>query len=108
MAAWLGASGWTLYVGYSGIEAPLVILFMGLSLLAAWRAAASPSPANGALLGLTMGLCFLARLDSFFFLGVLALLVLPALLGPTIVLLLYPVVARLLANMSGVGWGGGF
>jgi len=38
----------------------------------------------------------------------LTILVLPALLGPTIVLLLYPVVARLLANMSGMGWGGGF
>jgi len=38
----------------------------------------------------------------------LTILVLPALLGPTIVLLLYPVVDRLLANMSGMGWGGGF
>jgi len=38
----------------------------------------------------------------------LTILVLPALLGPTIVLLLYPVVARLLASMAGVGWGGGF
>jgi len=38
----------------------------------------------------------------------LTVLVLPSLLGPTIVLLLYPVVARLLASMAGVGWGGGF
>jgi hypothetical protein len=38
----------------------------------------------------------------------LTVLVLPALLGPAIVVLLYPVVARLLANMGGVGWGGGF
>ena len=34
----------------------------------------------------------------------LTVLVLPALLGPAIVVLLYPVVARLLANMSGTGW----
>jgi len=38
----------------------------------------------------------------------LTVLVLPALLGPAIVVLLYPVVARLLANMGGTGWGGGF
>jgi len=38
----------------------------------------------------------------------LTILVLPALLGPSIVVLLYPVVARLLAGMSGTGWGGGF
>ena len=38
----------------------------------------------------------------------LTLLVLPALLGPAIVVLLYPVVARLLANMGGAGWSGGF
>ena len=38
----------------------------------------------------------------------LTLLVLPALLGPAIVLLLYPLAARLLASMSGMGWGGGF
>ncbi|MFH1469960.1 MAG: hypothetical protein ABIO70_36585 [Pseudomonadota bacterium] len=79
MAAWLGASGWTLYVLFSGIEAPLVVLMMGLAVLAAWRTQAAPSPGNAALLGLTMGLCFLARLDAFFFLGPLALLVLPAL-----------------------------
>jgi len=38
----------------------------------------------------------------------LTVLVLPALLGPAIVVLLYPVVARLLANMGGAGWSGGF
>ena len=38
----------------------------------------------------------------------LTLLVLPALLGPAIVLLLYPLAARLLAGMSGMGWSGGF
>jgi hypothetical protein len=38
----------------------------------------------------------------------LTVLVLPALLGPTIVVLLYPVVARLLAGMGGAGWNGGF
>ena len=38
----------------------------------------------------------------------LTILVLPALLGPTIVVLLYPVVARLLAGMGGAGWNGGF
>ena len=38
----------------------------------------------------------------------LTLFVLPALLGPAIVVLLYPVVARLLAQMGGTGWGGGF
>jgi len=38
----------------------------------------------------------------------LTVLVLPALLGPAIVLLLYPVVARLLASMGNMGWGGGF
>ena len=38
----------------------------------------------------------------------LTVLVLPALLGPSIVVLLYPVVARLLLNMGGTGWSGGF
>ncbi len=38
----------------------------------------------------------------------LTVLVLPALLGPAIVVLLYPVVARLLVNMGGAGWPGGF
>ena len=38
----------------------------------------------------------------------LTLFVLPALLGPAIVVLLYPVVARLLAQMGGTGWGGGY
>lgn len=38
----------------------------------------------------------------------LTLLVLPALLGPAIVALLYPVAARLLANIGGSGWSGGF
>ena len=38
----------------------------------------------------------------------LTILVLPALLGPSIMVLLYPVVARLLASMAGAGWGGGF
>ncbi len=38
----------------------------------------------------------------------LTILVLPALLGPAIVVLLYPMVARLLANMGGAGWYGGF
>ena len=38
----------------------------------------------------------------------LTLLVLPALLGPAIVALLYPVAARLLASISGSGWSGGF
>ena len=38
----------------------------------------------------------------------LTLFVLPALLGPSIVVLLYPVAARLLAGMGGNGWGAGF
>lgn len=38
----------------------------------------------------------------------LTVVVLPSLLGPAIVVLLYPVVARLLANMGGAGWSGGF
>jgi len=38
----------------------------------------------------------------------LTILVLPALLGPAIVLLLYPIVARLLASLGNMGWGGGF
>lgn len=38
----------------------------------------------------------------------LTVLVLPALLGPVIVLLVYPMVARLLAGLSNIGWNGGF
>lgn len=38
----------------------------------------------------------------------LTVLVLPALLGPTIVLLIYPMVARLLAAMGGISWAGGY
>ena len=38
----------------------------------------------------------------------LTLIVLPALLGPAIVALLYPVAARLLASIGGNGWSGGF
>ena len=38
----------------------------------------------------------------------LTVLVLPALLGPAIVVLLYPMVARLLAAMGGMSWAGGY
>ncbi len=38
----------------------------------------------------------------------LTVLVLPALLGPTIVVLIYPMVARLLASMGGMSWAGGY
>jgi len=38
----------------------------------------------------------------------LTLLVLPALLGPAIVALSYPVAARLIASIGGNGWSGGF
>ncbi|MBU4353047.1 MAG: hypothetical protein KJ939_08275 [Nanoarchaeota archaeon] len=38
----------------------------------------------------------------------LTVLVLPALLGPAIVALVYPMVARLLAAMSGMSWAGGY
>jgi hypothetical protein len=82
--AWLGASGWTLFVLMSGMETPLVLFFMGTSQL---LAAPFLLPEEGSslglrtvvLLGLSMGLCFLARLDSVFYLLPLAALLLPAL-----------------------------
>lgn len=81
----MGGFGWTIYVFYSGVETPLVILLVGLCLLLADPVAAGTdrSPKRLAWLGLIMGLTFLSRLDSIFLLIPLGLLILSRLLYPS-------------------------
>lgn len=84
MLAWVGGSGWSIFVLYSGLETPLVVLMVGVCLLYSQSLlkgdlenGTSSSLWSVIRLGLAMGLCFLARLDSVFFLILLSLLLLP-------------------------------
>lgn len=72
----LGAYWWSVHTLYSGMETPLVVLLMGVSLLLAHRLLADRRTVTAVLLGVAMAGTFLARLDSIFFLGVLGLVVL--------------------------------
>jgi hypothetical protein len=87
MLAWAGGSGWSIFVLYSGLETPLVVLMIGVCLLYSRSLLKGDFENNTPYslwpvirLGLAMGLCFLARLDSIFFLMLLSLLLLPNLL----------------------------
>jgi hypothetical protein len=87
MLAWVGGSGWSIFVLYAGLETPLVLLMVGLCLLSAKiffdeTQATSPGISTwySARLGLVMGLCFLSRLDTIFFLILLSLMLLPTLI----------------------------
>ncbi len=71
----LGGYWWSVSVLYGLMETPLVLLFVGLSLLWARRFASNPSAGHrhAAVLGFLMAGALLARLDSVFFVGLLAL-----------------------------------
>jgi hypothetical protein len=72
----IGAYWWSVHVLYSGMETPLVVLMMGVSLLMAHRLIDNRSTGTAVALGAAMAFTLLARLDSVFFLGVLGLVVL--------------------------------
>jgi hypothetical protein len=74
----LGLYWWSVATLFSMLETPLVILFVGLSLLAARRTMQAPAPSlvQGSVLGAVLALTFLARLDSVFFLACLSLVLL--------------------------------
>ena len=71
----LGSYWWSIYTLYSGMETPLVILLMGLSLLLAHQLMRSHTLSLLSL-GVVMAATFLSRLDTVFFLGALGLFVL--------------------------------
>lgn len=75
----LGGYWWSVHTLYSGMETPLVVLLMGVSLLLAHRVLENHSVATAVALGSAMAGTFLARLDSIFFLGVLGCVLLIAL-----------------------------
>jgi hypothetical protein len=70
----LGGYWWSIYTLYSGMETPLVVLMIGLLLLQTLRTMerAVITWWDSSLLGLLFAATFLARLDSIFFLLVLA------------------------------------
>jgi hypothetical protein len=74
----MGCFGWTIYIFYSGVETPLVLILIALALLLADRVISESTPPlkRVAWLGLVMGLTFLARLDTIFLLIPLGLLLL--------------------------------
>jgi hypothetical protein len=74
----MGCFGWTIYVFYSGVETPLVLLLIALALLLADKVIteAISSVKHLGWLGLVMALTFLARLDSVFLLIPLGVLLL--------------------------------
>jgi hypothetical protein len=71
----LGGYWWGVTHLFSMLETPLVMAFIGLTLLVAHRilSAEKPRRTDAIQLGLAMGGAFLARLDSVFFLGCLIL-----------------------------------
>lgn len=69
----LGSYWWSIYTLYSGMETPLVVLLMGLSLAAGKKLLESPSIKLAFLLSIIVAATFLARLDSVFFLAPLGL-----------------------------------
>lgn len=75
----LGAYWWSVHYLYSGMETPLVVLLIGVSLLLAHRLLENRSTGTAVALGIAMAFTFLARLDSVFFLGVLGCVLLVAL-----------------------------
>ena len=71
MCTVLGASGWSIYVLYSGMETSLVLVLMAGCYLTAYPLARQEervSVRRAGFVGLLMGLCFLSRLDVIFFL----------------------------------------
>jgi hypothetical protein len=73
-----GCFGWSLYVLYSGIETPLVLFFLGLSLYLTEKFFQENHYDNKqiVILALVIALTFLSRLDSIFVLIPLALIIL--------------------------------
>ena len=71
----LGSYWWSISYFYGGLETPLVVLFMGASMLQAQRIVNSESLSllDAIFLGALMGATFLARLDSVFYLSILSL-----------------------------------
>jgi hypothetical protein len=72
----LGGYWWSVHTLNSGMETPLVVALMGISLLLAHRLLGNGSTSTAVALGCAMAATFLARLDSIFFLGVLGCLLL--------------------------------
>ncbi len=74
----MGCFGWTIYVLYAGVETPLFLLLMGLSLLLTDQLIEKPMPSRRACasLGIVMVACFLSRLDGIFALFPLGLIIL--------------------------------
>ncbi len=72
----LGGYWWSVHTLYSGMETPLVVLLMGVSLLLAHKLIQGLSVRTAVGLGVAMAGTLLARLDSVFFLGILGLVVL--------------------------------
>lgn len=62
-----GKYWWSIKVYYSGMETPLVTLFIGLSILAYNKYDSNKNNLNAILLGTILTLTFLSRLDSIFF-----------------------------------------
>lgn len=62
-----GTYWWSIKVYYSGMETPLVTLFIGLSILAYNKYDSNKNNLNAILLGTILALTFLSRLDSIFF-----------------------------------------
>jgi hypothetical protein len=72
----LGAYPWSVFTLYGGMETALVVLLMGMTLTLALRLFAVRTAASAFLFGTTLAACFLARLDSVFFVVLLGLAVL--------------------------------
>lgn len=69
----LGAYPWSVFTLYGGMETALVVLLMGVCLTLALRLFAMRTAASAFLFGAALAACFLARLDSVFFVGLLGL-----------------------------------
>ncbi len=72
----LGMYWWSVHTLYGGMETGLVVLLMGASLYGAHRLLGSRKTLHAIAFGVLLAACFLARLDSVFFIGVLGLFVL--------------------------------
>jgi len=94
--SFLGAYWWSVYTLYSGMETPLVVLLIGLSLLLASSLLRKRSVSTAVMLGVASAATFLARLDSVFFLGVLGVVVMVALRSSPRLLAAYAIPAILL------------
>jgi len=83
---------WSIKVLYSGMETPLVLGFIGLSLLLYFRIKMNDnySKKNLLLLGLILSLTFLSRLDSIFFIFLIVVLIFSKLKNTKIFYLIIP------------------